>query len=137
MADPIRNPKKELEDDPLWHKDAVIYQVHVRAFNDSNRDGIGDFRGLTEKLEYVRDLGATAIWLLPFYPSPLKDDGYDISDYHNAQTPRRARKGRRGQPPFGADAADSSVLISSQRIHSRGARRIPGRPPAPPLLPYP
>ncbi len=83
MAEPIRTRKTELEDDPLWHKDAVIYQVHVRAFNDSNRDGIGDFRGLTEKLEYVRDLGATAIWLLPFYPSPLKDDGYDISDYHN------------------------------------------------------
>jgi maltose alpha-D-glucosyltransferase/alpha-amylase len=83
MADPARNRKDELEDDPLWHKDAVIYQVHVRAFNDSNRDGIGDFRGLTEKLEYVRDLGATAIWLLPFYPSPLKDDGYDIADYHN------------------------------------------------------
>ncbi len=83
MAEPDQKRKKEPEDDPLWHKDAVIYQVHVRAFNDSNRDGIGDFRGLTEKLEYVRDLGATAIWLLPFYPSPLKDDGYDISDYHN------------------------------------------------------
>jgi len=83
MAEPVQSRRKEPEDDPLWHKDAVIYQVHVRAFNDSNRDGIGDFRGLTEKLEYVRDLGATAIWLLPFYPSPLKDDGYDISDYHN------------------------------------------------------
>jgi maltose alpha-D-glucosyltransferase/alpha-amylase len=83
MAEPIRSRKNELEDDPLWHKDAVIYQVHVRAFNDSNRDGIGDFRGLTEKLEYIRDLGATAIWVLPFYPSPLKDDGYDIADYHN------------------------------------------------------
>jgi len=83
MAEPNRIRKNELEDDPLWHKDAVIYQVHVRAFNDSNRDGIGDFRGLTEKLEYIRDLGATAIWVLPFYPSPLKDDGYDIADYHN------------------------------------------------------
>jgi maltose alpha-D-glucosyltransferase/alpha-amylase len=83
MAEPDRSRKNVLEDDPLWHKDAVIYQVHVRAFNDSNRDGIGDFRGLTEKLEYVRDLGASAIWLLPFYPSPLKDDGYDIADYHN------------------------------------------------------
>jgi maltose alpha-D-glucosyltransferase/alpha-amylase len=68
-------------DDPLWYKDAVIYEVHVRAFRDSNGDGIGDFRGLTEKLDYLRDLGVTAIWVLPFYPSPLKDDGYDIADF--------------------------------------------------------
>ena len=67
----------------LWYKDAIIYQLHVRAFRDSNNDGIGDFRGLTEKLDYVQDLGVTAIWLLPFFPSPLKDDGYDISDYTN------------------------------------------------------
>src|SRR5437588_10633043 len=66
---------------PLWFKDAVIYQLHVRAFLDSNADGIGDFRGLTQKLDYLQDLGVTAIWLLPFYPSPLKDDGYDIADY--------------------------------------------------------
>ena len=65
----------------LWYKDAVIYEVHVRAFYDSNGDGIGDFRGLTEKLDYLQDLGVTAIWLLPFYPSPLRDDGYDIADY--------------------------------------------------------
>jgi maltose alpha-D-glucosyltransferase/alpha-amylase len=70
-----------LGDDPLWYKDAVIYEVHVRAFRDSNADGVGDFRGLTEKLDYLRDLGVTAIWVLPFYPSPLKDDGYDIADY--------------------------------------------------------
>src|SRR5690606_13299361 len=67
--------------DPLWYKDAIIYQVHVRAFADSNGDGIGDFVGLIERLDYLRDLGVTAIWLLPFYPSPLRDDGYDISDY--------------------------------------------------------
>src|SRR5688572_28219843 len=66
---------------PLWYKDAVIYETHVRAFFDSDEDGIGDFRGLVEKLEYLHDLGVTAIWLLPFYPSPLKDDGYDIADY--------------------------------------------------------
>lgn len=72
-----------LEDDPLWYKDAVLYELHVKAFYDSNGDGIGDFRGLTEKLPYIEDLGITAIWLLPFYPSPLKDDGYDISDYFN------------------------------------------------------
>jgi maltose alpha-D-glucosyltransferase/alpha-amylase len=72
-----------LEDDPLWYKDAIIYELHVRAFFDSNDDGIGDFAGLTQKLDYLQDLGITAIWLLPFYPSPLKDDGYDIADYTN------------------------------------------------------
>ncbi|HLK50633.1 MAG TPA: maltose alpha-D-glucosyltransferase [Bryobacteraceae bacterium] len=70
-------------EDPLWYKDAILYEVHVRAFFDSNGDGIGDFSGLTQKLDYVRDLGVTCIWLLPFFPSPLKDDGYDISDYVN------------------------------------------------------
>ena len=65
----------------LWYKDAVIYELHVRTFSDSDGDGIGDFAGLTEKLDYLHDLGVTAIWLLPFYPSPLRDDGYDISDY--------------------------------------------------------
>ncbi|HET9983462.1 MAG TPA: maltose alpha-D-glucosyltransferase, partial [Longimicrobiales bacterium] len=64
-----------------WYKDAIIYQVHVRAYKDSNADGIGDFAGLTEQLDYLQDLGVTAIWLLPFYPSPLRDDGYDIADY--------------------------------------------------------
>jgi maltose alpha-D-glucosyltransferase/alpha-amylase len=69
------------DDDNLWYKDAIIYEVHVRAFHDSSGAGMGDFRGLTRKLDYLRDLGITAIWLLPFYPSPLKDDGYDIADY--------------------------------------------------------
>ncbi|MDO8878933.1 MAG: maltose alpha-D-glucosyltransferase [Pseudolabrys sp.] len=68
-------------DDELWFKDAIIYQLHVKAFSDSNGDGIGDFAGLTERLDYLRDLGITAIWLLPFYPSPGRDDGYDIADY--------------------------------------------------------
>ena len=67
--------------DPLWYKDAIIYEAHVRAFADSAGDGVGDFRGLTQKLPYLQDLGITALWLLPFYPSPLKDDGYDIADY--------------------------------------------------------
>ena len=67
--------------DALWYKDAVIYQVHVRTFYDSNGDGIGDFRGLAQKLDYLQDLGVTAIWLMPFFPSPLRDDGYDIADY--------------------------------------------------------
>jgi maltose alpha-D-glucosyltransferase/alpha-amylase len=65
----------------LWYKDIVIYELHVRAFFDSDGDGIGDFRGLTDHVDYLQDLGITAIWLLPFYPSPLKDDGYDIADY--------------------------------------------------------
>ncbi|MGE0606274.1 MAG: maltose alpha-D-glucosyltransferase [Pirellulales bacterium] len=65
----------------MWYKDAVVYQVHVRAFCDSTADGAGDFRGLMSKLDYIQDLGATTIWLLPFYPSPLRDDGYDIADY--------------------------------------------------------
>jgi maltose alpha-D-glucosyltransferase / alpha-amylase len=68
-------------DQSLWYKDAIIYELHVRAFYDSEGDGSGDFRGLTQKLDYLADLGVTAIWLLPFYPSPLKDDGYDIADY--------------------------------------------------------
>ncbi len=67
---------------PLWHKEAVIYQLHLRAFCDANDDGIGDFRGLTTKLDYLQELGVNALWLLPFYPSPLRDDGYDIADYY-------------------------------------------------------
>ncbi|MGH7508138.1 MAG: maltose alpha-D-glucosyltransferase [Gemmatimonadales bacterium] len=70
-----------MTDDPYWYRDAIIYQVHVRAFHDSDGDGIGDFAGLTEKLDFLQDLGVTAVWLLPFYPSPLRDDGYDIADY--------------------------------------------------------
>src|SRR6266581_4873984 len=69
--------------DPLWYKDAIIYELHVRAFQDSNADEIWDFPGLTQRLDYLQELGVTAIWLLPFYPSPLKDDGYDIADYYS------------------------------------------------------
>lgn len=69
--------------DPLWYKDAILYELHVRAFKDSNADGIGDFPGLIQKMDYLQDLGVTCLWLLPFFPSPLKDDGYDISDYLN------------------------------------------------------
>jgi maltose alpha-D-glucosyltransferase/alpha-amylase len=70
-------------DDPLWYKDAVLYELHVRSFFDTVGDGVGDFTGLTAKLDYLHDLGITAIWILPFYPSPLRDDGYDIADYAN------------------------------------------------------
>jgi maltose alpha-D-glucosyltransferase/alpha-amylase len=79
--DDLAAKEQRAADDPLWYKDAVIYEIHVRAFFDSDGDGRGDFQGLTAKLDYLRDLGVTAIWLLPFYPSPWRDDGYDISDY--------------------------------------------------------
>ncbi|MCC8360351.1 maltose alpha-D-glucosyltransferase [Salinimicrobium sediminilitoris] len=73
----------QASDQETWYKDAIIYELHIKAFFDSNGDGIGDFEGLLEKLDYLEDLGVTAIWLLPFYPSPLKDDGYDIADYYS------------------------------------------------------
>lgn len=98
-----------LADDPLWYKDAVIYELHVRAFCDSNGDGIGDFPGLTSKLDYLQDLGVTAIWLLPFYPSPLRDDGYDIADYTNIH------------PNYGT-LTDFKVFI--REAHRRGLRVI-------------
>ncbi len=80
------------ENDPLWYKDAIIYQTHVKAFGDLNNDGIGDFRGLTQHLAYIQELGVNTIWLLPFYPSPMRDDGYDIADYHNVHTDYGIRK---------------------------------------------
>jgi len=70
-------------DDPLWYRDAVIYQLNVKAFFDSNDDGMGDFKGVAVKLDYVRDLGVNTIWLMPFYPSPMRDDGYDIAEYED------------------------------------------------------
>jgi maltose alpha-D-glucosyltransferase / alpha-amylase len=95
--------------DPLWYKDAIIYQVHVKAFFDANDDGIGDFQGLTQKLDYLADLGITALWLLPFYPSPLRDDGYDIADY-------------RGINPSYGTHADFRAFIRA--AHDRGIRVI-------------
>jgi maltose alpha-D-glucosyltransferase / alpha-amylase len=81
-APEIRRVKKYASaTDPLWYKDAIIYELHVRAFADSNGDGIGDFPGLLSRLDYLQDLGVTCIWLLPFFPSPLRDDGYDIANY--------------------------------------------------------
>src|SRR6185437_3729742 len=67
--------------DPYWYKDAILYQLHIKSFYDSNGDGYGDIQGLIEKLDYIQDLGVDTIWVLPFYPSPLRDDGYDIADY--------------------------------------------------------
>ncbi|HSW03172.1 maltose alpha-D-glucosyltransferase [Aquabacterium sp.] len=76
-------PQAAIDSDPLWYKDAVIYELHIKAYADANGDGIGDFRGLTEHLDHVQSLGVNTIWLLPFYPSPLRDDGYDVADYEN------------------------------------------------------
>jgi maltose alpha-D-glucosyltransferase/alpha-amylase len=73
----------DTSDDPTWYRDAVIYQLNVKAFFDSNNDGVGDFKGVAEKLDYVKELGVNTIWLMPFYPSPLRDDGYDISEYED------------------------------------------------------
>jgi maltose alpha-D-glucosyltransferase/alpha-amylase len=95
--------------DPLWYKDAVIYEVHVRAFYDSDANGVGDFVGLTDKLDYLQDLGVTTIWLLPFYPSPLKDDGYDIADYTDVN------------PDYGT-LRDARTFI--KEAHRRGLRVI-------------
>jgi len=79
----LENVEVDTSDDPNWYRDAVIYQLNVKAFYDTNGDGIGDFKGVTAKLDYVRDLGVNTIWLMPFYPSPLRDDGYDISAYES------------------------------------------------------
>jgi maltose alpha-D-glucosyltransferase/alpha-amylase len=80
----MTSKKKQLTDEHIhWYKDAIIYELHIKAFCDSNGDGTGDFNGLLNKLDYLQNLGVTAIWLLPFYPSPLKDDGYDIADYYS------------------------------------------------------
>ncbi len=98
-----------LDDDPLWYKDALIYELHVRAFSDSDADGSGDFRGMIEKLPYLQDLGVNAIWLLPFYPSPMRDDGYDISDYTDVN------------PMFGT-LGDASAFV--KEAHRRGIRVI-------------
>ena len=75
-----------MSQDQLWYKDAIIYQVHVRTFFDTNADGIGDFRGLAQKLDYLQELGVNAVWLMPFFPSPLRDDGYDIADYFSVHS---------------------------------------------------
>ena len=95
--------------DALWYKDAIIYQVHVRTFHDSNGDGNGDFLGLEKKLDYLEELGVSAIWLMPFFPSPLRDDGYDIADYDSVH------------PSYGTLEDFRKVLDSA---HRRGIRVI-------------
>jgi maltose alpha-D-glucosyltransferase / alpha-amylase len=101
--------RTSLPDDPQWYKDAIVYEIHVRAYYDENGDGMGDFAGLTEKLDYLQDLGVTALWLLPFCPSPWKDDGYDISDYENIH------------PAYGT-LKDFQIFL--REAHSRGLRVI-------------
>ncbi len=100
---------RALVPDPLWYKDAIIYELHIKTFHDSDGDGIGDFRGLIEKLDYLQELGVTAIWLLPFYPSPLRDDGYDIADYFDVN------------PHYGTLADFRAFLAAA---HERGLRVI-------------
>src|SRR6201988_660636 len=95
--------------EPFWYKSGVIYELHVRAFYDSDDNGVGDFRGLTQKLDYLKDLGVSALWLLPFYPSPLKDDGYDIADYFSIN-------------PIYGTLSDFKTFI--REAHRRGLRVI-------------
>jgi len=97
------------QDGNLWYKDAVVYQLHVRTFCDSDGNGSGDFRGLTNKLDYLKELGVNALWLLPFYPSPLRDDGYDIADYTSVN------------PSYGTIEDFKTFLDAA---HSRGIRVI-------------
>ena len=101
--------RSTISEDSLWYKDAIVYQLHVKSFFDGNNDGIGDFAGLISKLDYIADLGVNVIWLLPFYPSPRKDDGYDIADY-------------RGVHPDYGTLADAKRFIAA--AHARGMRVI-------------
>ncbi len=115
-----------MDKNQLWYKNAVFYEVYVRAYKDSDGDGHGDLRGLAEKLDYLHDLGVECLWLLPIYPSPLRDDGYDIADYYHvletygtledfkalldaAHRPRHARDCRPGVEPH----LGSASLVSS------------------------
>jgi len=105
----MADEKEQLDDNIHWYKDAIIYELHIKAFKDGNGDGIGDFKGLMQKLDYLEDLGVTAIWLLPFYPSPLRDDGYDIADYYNIN------------PSYG-DMQDFKLFV--KEAHRRGLKVI-------------
>lgn len=104
-----QNLKSLIDNDPVWYKNAIIYEVHVKAFCDSNGDGIGDFPGITSKLDYIQGLGVNTLWLLPFYPSPFRDDGYDIADYLNVH------------PDYGTLADFRQFL---REAHARGIRVI-------------
>ncbi|MBD0353846.1 MAG: maltose alpha-D-glucosyltransferase, partial [Rubrobacteraceae bacterium] len=117
--------------DLLWYKDAIIYQLHVKAFFDADNDGIGDFKGLTQRLDYIKDLGVTAIWVMPFYPSPMRDDGYDISEYKNVHpeygTMRDVRAFVRKAHQLGLKVITELVInhTSDQHPWFQRARRAP------------
>ena len=113
--------------DPLWYKDAIIYEMHVRAFADSNNDGIGDFPGLMPKLDYLQDLGVTCLWLLPFFPSPLRDDGYDIADYIDVNPIYGTLDGFQGVPGRGARARHAGDDRAGRQPHLRSASVVQGR----------
>jgi maltose alpha-D-glucosyltransferase/alpha-amylase len=108
-AAPAGTQHMRFAEDPFWYKDAVIYQLHVKSFFDHNNDGVGDFAGLIDKLDYISDLGVNTVWLLPFYPSPRRDDGYDIADY-------------RGVHPDYGTMAEAKRFIAE--AHKRGLRVI-------------
>ena len=109
MNQQSNNQKSTVENAPEWYKEAIIYELHIRAFYDSDADGVGDLKGLTLKLDYLQDLGVTALWLLPFYPSPLRDDGYDIADYYSIN------------PTYG-DMRDFRTFL--KEAHGRGLKVI-------------
>ena len=116
-----------LENDPLWYKDAIIYQMHVKAFFDADDDGAGDFVGLTQKLDYIHELGVNTIWLLPFYPSPQRDDGYDIADYLDVN---RDYGNTRGLPPLRRGSAPAGIAghhRARHQPHVGSASVVPGR----------
>ena len=116
-------------EDPLWYKDAIIYQLHVKAFGDSSQDGIGDFRGLIQRLDYLQELGVDTLWLMPFYPSPLRDDGYDISDYQNVHPDYGTLADFRA---FVREAHARSLKVdhrAGHQPHLRPASLVPGRAP--------
>ena len=110
-------PVTDLDRDELWYKDAVIYQLHVKAFADSNDDGIGDFPGLISRLDYLQWLGVDCIWLLPFNKSPLRDGGYDVSDYYTVD-PRLGTLGDFVEMVRTADNLGIRVLVDLVMSHT-------------------
>src|SRR3954470_9565676 len=109
MNAPSPELARQLAADHLWYKERIIYQLHVKSFFDANNDGIGDFEGLISRLDYIADLGVNVIWLLPFYPSPRRDDGYDIAEYTGVH------------PEYGS-LTDVKKFIAA--AHKRGIRVI-------------
>lgn len=127
----MTSQESDVQDDPLWYKDAIIYQMHVKVFLDSNGDGIGDFPGLTSKLDYIQDRGVNTLWLLPFSPSPMRDDGYDISDYRNIHPDYGTRRDFRA---FMREAHRRNLRVITEPVinhtsdHSIPGSRRPARP---------